>query len=650
MKRLFTWGLVIALAMMSLSCAKENGNNGTDSGKEQTRTATFNATSEVADPAFGWKVGDAVALHFGLSSSADASKLKKFEVKSVGSDGSAEISGLVVVGQPAYFASYPYDEANFVNSKGVMRLSFNSDQKASAPGAMDKSYCPMAAELADGNYDFRSIGGFAGFTLSQDNVTKVTLTANDSGTVGGVYNISFDAEGELSVELSQPAAAVSLTPSSSSAFAAGKYFIALPAREYKEGMTVSLTLTDGSERVNELPMNLSIVRSRVTDLGTFSSVMVNTYTVTFNTNCAEKIDPVTVAEGETVARPADPVSTGGITAGLYEGVIDPDAEAGSATFAGWYTDPDFNNPYDFSTPVTSDLTLYAKWDGTAVSPVDVSTGLVADKGLLCQAMSWINAQRFTEKKTFTYVVTADDKWQNQVALSNPDVDFYLVGQSQPRVLSQDYRQGSKLIYCQAGHIYLGKNITISGNYGGTDSAPVYVHNYKIDGTEYSGNITMLAGSKIADCTNDWRGAVYVNDGNGSFTLDGGEIVGNTITCGAVSWAGAIALNWGKVYIKSGKIADNTVVSTEANVSIGGGISVLSRTQVVKTGGVIENNKASYDGVNGIYKGQQVCLTTISGGQISNPYAINDNVPESTSFDTKNVENEGSVMAPWEKIN
>ena len=636
--------------MMSLSCAKENGNNGTDSGKEQTSTATFNATSEVADPAFGWKVGDAVALHFGLSSEADASKLKKFEVKSVGSDGSAEITGLAVVGQPAYFASYPYDEANFVNSKGVMRLSFNSDQKASAPDALDKSYCPMAAELADGNYDFRSIGGFAGFALTQDNVTKVTLTANDSGTVGGVYNISFDAEGELSAELLQTEASVSLTPALSSAFAAGKYYIALPAREYKGGITVRLTLTDGSERVNELPMNLSIVRSRVTDLGTFSSVMVKTYTVAFNTNCAEKIDPVKVVEGETVARPADPVSTGGITAGLYEGVIDPDAEAGSATFAGWYTDPDFNNPYDFSTPVTSDLTLYAKWDGTAVSPVDVSTGMVADKGLLCQAMSWINAQTFSEKKTFTYVVTADDKWQNQVALSNPNVDFYLVGQSQPRVLSQDYKQGSKLIYCQAGHIYLGKNITISGNYGSADSAPVYVHNYKIEGVDYFGHITMLSGSKIADCTNDWRGAVYVNDSNATFTLDGGEIVGNTITCGAVSWAGAIALNWGKVYIKSGRIADNTVVSTEENVSIGGAISVLSRTQVVKTGGVIENNKALYDGVNGIYKGQQVCLATISGGVISNPYAINDNIPESTSFDTKNVENEGSVMAPWEKIN
>ena len=34
---------------------------------------------------------------------------------------------------------------------------------------------------------------------------------------------------------------------------------------------------------------------------------------------------------------------------------------GHYTFAGWYTDPELNIPYDFVTRVTGDLTLYAKW-------------------------------------------------------------------------------------------------------------------------------------------------------------------------------------------------------------------------------------------------------------------------------------------------
>ena len=32
-------------------------------------------------------------------------------------------------------------------------------------------------------------------------------------------------------------------------------------------------------------------------------------------------------------------------------------------FKGWYTDPDFQNPFDYTTPIASDMTLYAKWEG-----------------------------------------------------------------------------------------------------------------------------------------------------------------------------------------------------------------------------------------------------------------------------------------------
>jgi uncharacterized repeat protein (TIGR02543 family) len=49
----------------------------------------------------------------------------------------------------------------------------------------------------------------------------------------------------------------------------------------------------------------------------------------------------------------------------------PDGAAASApaapekegyAFAGWYTDPDYKAAFDFASPVTSNLTLYAKWD------------------------------------------------------------------------------------------------------------------------------------------------------------------------------------------------------------------------------------------------------------------------------------------------
>ena len=51
----------------------------------------------------------------------------------------------------------------------------------------------------------------------------------------------------------------------------------------------------------------------------------------------------TVANGEPVAKPADPVREG------YD-------------FAGWYTDEACTVAYDFAAPVEGDMTLYAKWD------------------------------------------------------------------------------------------------------------------------------------------------------------------------------------------------------------------------------------------------------------------------------------------------
>ena len=66
------------------------------------------------------------------------------------------------------------------------------------------------------------------------------------------------------------------------------------------------------------------------------------HTLTFDTMGGSKIAPETVRHGLTVAKPKDPVNGGYI-------------------FDGWYTDKTFRHRYDFSTPLTEDITIYAKW-------------------------------------------------------------------------------------------------------------------------------------------------------------------------------------------------------------------------------------------------------------------------------------------------
>lgn len=70
--------------------------------------------------------------------------------------------------------------------------------------------------------------------------------------------------------------------------------------------------------------------------------------VSFETGEGSKVDFQTTADGKLV-KPADPTRDG-------------------YTFGGWYTDETCTQAYDFSTPVTADMTLYAKWTKNAVNP------------------------------------------------------------------------------------------------------------------------------------------------------------------------------------------------------------------------------------------------------------------------------------------
>lgn len=89
----------------------------------------------------------------------------------------------------------------------------------------------------------------------------------------------------------------------------------------------------------------------INDSGTlFKLGAVESWTVAFNSNGGSACDTkfVATADGKLV-KPADPTRDG-------------------YTFGGWYTDEACTQAYDFSTPVTADLTLYAKWTKNATNP------------------------------------------------------------------------------------------------------------------------------------------------------------------------------------------------------------------------------------------------------------------------------------------
>lgn len=71
---------------------------------------------------------------------------------------------------------------------------------------------------------------------------------------------------------------------------------------------------------------------------------MNQYTVTFNTNGGSAVKEQEIDYGGKVTKPEAPTQTG-------------------YTFAGWYSDANFNTPWNFDTnTVSGNMTLYAKWN------------------------------------------------------------------------------------------------------------------------------------------------------------------------------------------------------------------------------------------------------------------------------------------------
>ncbi len=360
----------------------------------------------------------------------------------------------------------------------------------------------------------------------------------------------------------------------------------------------------------------------------------NSVVVTFNTNGGTAVSPVTINKGEKVGKPADPEKTGALPEGLYAGKVDP--SDATLTFAGWYADEGLTDAYDFNTTVSSDITLYAKWDAGSIDVSGQSGNRLVNK-----AFAYLNSLTAPDAKTsYTCVVTTTCTWENQLTLNKANIDLYLVGGDQEVKLGHS-SWDQTMLKCSAGHLYVGNNITITG-VSATGAAIV----------AEGGDITMSAGSKV-----DWdimaigetkakaRALLYVNNANSTITIDGCQIVGNSIKIETGDYmAATVAVNKGHVVMKSGRISGNSVVSDAGGIAICGGIYSAEAGDITKTGGVIENNTATFSqtavnsGNEVRHYGQQVLFRAISQYASDNKtpgykgaYKIDNNLSETDNF-------------------
>lgn len=96
--------------------------------------------------------------------------------------------------------------------------------------------------------------------------------------------------------------------------------------------------------------NLSNVEKDMNFKASYTTT-VNQFTVLFDSNDGSSVDSQTAVYGDYAVEPMNPTKEG------YE-------------FGGWYSDLGFSSIWDFTTTVTNNMTLYAKWTAYETTPVE----------------------------------------------------------------------------------------------------------------------------------------------------------------------------------------------------------------------------------------------------------------------------------------
>lgn len=256
MKKYFC--IMLAAAAAAVACNKENLENQTKPADEvkyveMTLTAEFEAQkNEVPETkttlADGgevkWLKNDIVSIFD--NSSATVHK-NKFTI----SEDLTHFTGTVPEGSTEFFALYPnISESKIDLNARTITTVLNPVQKA-AKGTFASNTAIMFGKVdANNNIEFKNLCSHIKFTLASDmeNVKSITLMGNNDEILAGSFTISLD--GETITTASVPAQAetyVTLRNTDGSALEAGDYYFTTLPVEFKNGFTVILSKTDGSQ-------------------------------------------------------------------------------------------------------------------------------------------------------------------------------------------------------------------------------------------------------------------------------------------------------------------------------------------------------------------------------------------------------------------
>ena len=172
-----------------------------------------------------------------------------------------------------------------------------------------------------------SVADAAGVETQLDGKYLIVYTKYEVVAPVSKYTVTFDSDGGSAVAaqtVEDGKTATKPADPTKEGYTFVGWYLGSTAYDFSKPVTGNITLTAKWEKVVAPPV---------------------TYTVTFNSDGGSAVAAQTVEDGKTATKPADPTKEG-------------------YTFVGWYLG---STAYDFSKPVTGNITLTAKWEKVVVS-------------------------------------------------------------------------------------------------------------------------------------------------------------------------------------------------------------------------------------------------------------------------------------------
>ena len=179
----------------------------------------------------------------------------------------------------ANYAVYPYDGSTSITNEGIINYTIPATQNyaKNSFGLGANTMVAVTKNIDDNFLAFKNIGGYFEFSLYGDvTVRSIEFKGNNNEKLAGAVTITATNGGEPTVAFSNEATKTITLDCGASGIALGtnaanttKFWFVVPAITYSNGITITITDTDGKVMTKSTSKPITINRSTVQPLDAF---------------------------------------------------------------------------------------------------------------------------------------------------------------------------------------------------------------------------------------------------------------------------------------------------------------------------------------------------------------------------------------------